>query len=161
MKVYLSGPISDCTYKGATGWREAVADELRQAGYTALDPMRGKSFLSNQKRIEREVYEGMHDPRLSDEALYQRDLADVTACDILLCNLSGATKVSIGSMFEVAWGALLHKIVVGVWDAGDIHDHPFPRRATIVFRSLEAAMEYILSCHVQPIEECGVCDAVH
>lgn len=144
--VYLSGPISGRTFADATGWREDAATLLTGAGFRVLDPMRGKSFLSTQKVIEREVYESVHNPILSDKALVNRDYADVMSSDIVLANLHGATAVSIGTTCEVALAHYLHKLVVLVIEPGNVHDHPFIREAGITFNGLSGALDYILSC---------------
>lgn len=146
--VYLSGPISGCTYEKATDWRTLAAAMLEPMGFWVLDPMRGKSFLSNQKKIEREVYEADHNPVLSDKALVNRDHADVVNADIVLVYLTGATTVSIGTMFELAWALHLRKIVVIVVEQGSVHDHPFVREAGVIFPTLAAALDYIESCAV-------------
>src|SRR5436309_14136370 len=132
MRVYLSGQISGMTFAGASDWRIIYGHMLRAAGFTVLDPMRGKSFLSNQKTIEREVYEQTKRVDLSDKALVIRDHADVVAADIVLVNLLPAERVSIGTMFELAWAKAYQKIVVIVMEPGNIHDHPFVREAGVI-----------------------------
>jgi nucleoside 2-deoxyribosyltransferase len=156
--VYLSGPISNMPYAGATDWREALTSILHNNGFRVLDPMRGKSFLSNQRRIEREVYEGLHNPVLSDKALVNRDHADVTEADIIIANLlpiaqgggdgPAGQRVSIGTMFELAWAMHMRKIVVIVIDPESSHNHPFVREAGVVFERLDEAVQYVLSCKV-------------
>jgi len=147
--VYLSGPISDMTYAGATGWREALANIFGNAGFRVLDPMRGKSFLSNQRRIERERYEAEGNPVLSDKALVNRDHADVTEADIIIANLLPGKTVSIGTMFELAWAMHMRKIVVIVMTPeSSVHNHPFVRESGVVFERLDDAVQYVLSCKV-------------
>lgn len=146
--VYLSGPISDMTFKGASDWREVMTSIFQHNGFRVLDPMRGKSFLSNQKSIKREVYEKMKRPDLSDKALVNRDHADVGDAEIIIVNLLPAKKVSIGTMFELAWAMHLRKIVVILMQEGNPHDHPFVRESGVVFERLDQAIEYVLSCKV-------------
>lgn len=149
-RAYLSGPITGCTYKGATEWRKAVRMDLEDAGFTVFDPMRGKSFLSNQTRISDEAGAGDKNPRISDKALVMRDRADVAAADIVLVNLLGARIVSIGTMFELAWANLLHKLTVIVVEPDNVHArHPFVRESGVVFTDLDAAVDYVKSCHVR------------
>jgi len=143
--VYLSGPISDMTYSGAADWREALTSIFLHNGFRVLDPMRGKSFLSTQARIKREVYEALERPDLTDKALVNRDHADVVTADIVLVNLLPAKQVSIGTMFELAWAMQKRKIVVIVMQEGNIHDHPFVRESGVIFTRLDYAVEYILS----------------
>jgi nucleoside 2-deoxyribosyltransferase len=149
-RAYLSGPITGCTYKGATEWRTSVRLELEDAGFTVLDPMRGKSFLSNQRRISDEAGASAINPRISDKALVMRDRSDVNATDIMLVNLLGSRIVSIGTMFELAWANLLHKLTVIVVEPENIHaKHPFVRESGVIFSDLEAAVDYVKSCHVR------------
>ena len=145
MKVYLSGPISDLTFADAAGWRSRVVQRL--GSWNTLDPLRGKSFLSNQRRIHREEYEAEKNPALSDEAIVGRDMADVSASDIVLINLLGATAVSIGTMQEQGQARAERKRVVLVMeDSGNIHDHPFVRQGAVRFNDLDVALDYIISC---------------
>ena len=148
-RVYLSGPITGCTYKGATEWRTSVRLELEDAGYMVLDPLRGKSFLSSQTRIAQEA-NTTDNPRISDKALVMRDRSDVNATDIMLVNLLGSRIVSIGTMFELAWANLLHKLTVIVVEPDNIHArHPFVRESGVMFSDLESAVDYVKSCHVR------------
>jgi hypothetical protein len=150
MNVYLSGPISGCTFKGASDWRNGVSSLLREAGFGVRDPLRGKSFLSNQKRtnsIDPKDYEALKRPDLSDKALVNRDHSDVVESGIVLVNLVNAERVSIGTMFELAWAMhMRHHAVIVMEPEGNIHDHPFVREAGVIFPDLEAAIDYILSC---------------
>lgn len=152
MRVYLSGPISDQAFKTATTWRDNAAAFLLKLGLTPLDPLRGKSFLSSQKKIEREIYEAMHNPILSDKALFSRDHQDVETADVVLVNLTEAKKVSIGTMFELAWAAHLRKLTVIAMGDGNVHDHPFVRESGIIFPTVEEALDYIASCRVDMVQ---------
>jgi hypothetical protein len=150
MNVYLSGPISGCTFKGASDWRDGVAGVLRGAGFGVRDPLRGKSFLSNQKKyanIDPSTYEPLKRPDLSDKALVNRDHSDIVESGIVLVNLIDAKRVSIGTMFELAWAMHLRRHAVIVMEPeGNLHDHPFVREAGVVFPDLDNAINYILSC---------------
>jgi hypothetical protein len=115
--------------------------------FTIRDPMRGKSFLSNQARIEREVYEKEHRPQLSDAAIVRRDTMDVMQSDILLVYLNDAATISIGTVCELYLGGFLNKLVVLVMKPENIHDHPFVRQNSVIFHELRDAIDYIISCH--------------
>jgi len=45
----------------------------------------------------------LQQPLVSPPGAVGRDRFDVQTCDLLLVNLLGATSVSIGTMFELAW----------------------------------------------------------
>jgi len=58
-----------------------------------------------------------------------RDYFDCTTCDILIVNLLGYTRVSIGTVMEIAW-AHAHRIpIICIMEEGNIHDHPMINEA--------------------------------
>jgi hypothetical protein len=86
---------------------------------------------------------------MSDKAFVQRDKLDVLACDIVLANFMDATKVSIGSLYELAWAEDHNKVVVVAMNKEDkLYNHPFIRETCIVFNTLEDSVDYILSCGI-------------
>lgn len=118
--VYLAGPITGLTYDGATDWREAVIKSF-PAHIKGLSPMRGKQYLGNSKEPIKDSYSEfvMSTPK----AIVTRDRFDATRCDVLLVNLLGATKVSIGTVMEIAW-ADAHRIpIVIAMEKNNPHDH--------------------------------------
>lgn len=123
--VYLAGPISGLDYKGATDWREVAVAELDEAGIKGLDPMRGKSYLSDMKDLDANctIY-GKINVMSSPKGILTRDRFDATRCDVLLVNLLGAERVSIGTVMEIAWADLCRTPIVCVVEAeGNLHDH--------------------------------------
>ncbi|MGZ5095552.1 MAG: hypothetical protein ACXWCH_30925, partial [Burkholderiales bacterium] len=53
-----------------------------------------------------------------------RDRFDATRCDVLLVNLLGTTRVSIGTVMEIAWAdAKRIPIVVAMEPQGNPHEH--------------------------------------
>jgi len=142
--VYLAGPITGCSYDGCTDWRKNVATLLNMVGYTCSSPMRGKQFLKDVKSIASTGYSGIAD----DHAVVKRDKNDVLNCDVLLINLEGASIVSIGSMFELAWGADHNKFCLVVLDENNPHDHCFVKQnASLVVPSLQAAVDYLVDVY--------------
>jgi nucleoside 2-deoxyribosyltransferase len=138
MNLYLAGPITGCTYKGATNWRALLAERAKELGYNVYSPMRGKEHLSRVKRLRPHGYDN---PTSTDKAIMRRDSFDVRRADVVLANLHGAEIVSIGTMFELAWGYILGKFVLVVMDDTDkIHDHAFVEQsASTIVESLEDA----------------------
>ena len=123
--VYLAGPITGLSYKGCTEWRDSVVTALAAHGITGLSPMRGKEYL-----------ETLNEPMTADGNRYQkfgtlstnrgimtRDHWDATRCDVLLVNLMGAPKVSIGTVMEIAWAWDNRIPVVCAMEEGNIHEH--------------------------------------
>ena len=144
MKVYLSGPISGKNFEGATSWRDDARRFLEGYGVEVLDPMRGKASLQGQGIIEDQP--AICDALIADAAIYRRDHWDVERCDAVLVNLSDSGKrVSIGTMFELAWAWQYRKIVILVLPEDNIHEHAFVRQASSVrVNNLNDALTLVL-----------------
>ena len=149
--VYLAGPISGLNYNGATEWRDHAIAELALAGIKGLSPMRAKDYL---KGVERDVgfsatceEYGHLSPLSGPRGIMTRDRFDATRCDVLLVNLLGATKVSVGTIMEIAWADLCRTpIVVAMEPTGNPHEHAMVTEA-IGFRcvTLDEALHVVLS----------------
>jgi nucleoside 2-deoxyribosyltransferase len=122
MKIYLAGPISHTSYGEATDWRQEVAERLSE--HTCLSPMRGKSYLSSEECIA-DSYEGT--PLSCSRGIITRDHWDSSRCDLMLVNLLGAERVSIGTMIELGWAYAYRKPVIVVMEEGGLHDHAMVR----------------------------------
>lgn len=125
-RIYLSGPIMDCSDNEHETWRMRAKQRL--AGrFVLLDPMR-RSFRDHEIDSANEIVEF--------------DLQDVRDADILLVNYN---KPSIGTSMEVFYAAHdLGKFVIGF--------SPFPfqdmspwmvRYCTKILPDLESALDYI------------------
>lgn len=128
--VYLAGPIAGLGYADAVDWREAVKRDLEATGIIrGLSPMRAKEYLAN---VERDVgfsatceEYGHLSPLSGPRGIMTRDHFDATRCDVLLVNLLGAKKVSIGTVMEIAWAwAKKTPVVVAIEpDGSNVHEH--------------------------------------
>jgi nucleoside 2-deoxyribosyltransferase len=138
---YLAGPITGLTYAGAIDWREYARERLHAMGIVGLSPMRGKTYLSREETIG-DAY-AQH-PLSTRTGILTRDRFDVMRCDLLLVNLLGAERVSIGTAMEVAWADAFRKPVVLVDTDGSTHDHAFIRAiAGYVVPTLEAGLNIV------------------
>jgi len=140
-KVYLCGPIQGESYAAATGWREEVENLLAYGDIDTLSPLRQKYFLVGTKEIE-----GAYPDQAlaTDAAVVGQCTWDIERCDVVLANFTGSTRVSIGSAFEFGFAYSLRKPIVTVLPAGNVHDHPFIRRAsTAIVDDLECAIEAV------------------
>jgi len=123
--VYLAGPISGRSFNGCTEWRHVAAVDLALAGIKAVSPMRGKEYLSHLEAISSDGREYAHLGVLSlPRGVMTRDRFDATRCDVLLVNLLGADRVSIGTVMEIAWADARRTPVVCVMEEqGNPHEH--------------------------------------
>lgn len=124
--VYLAGPISGLSYDESCNWRQQVIDRLPD-GIGGLSPMRAKSYLSTESSIGDQYPDW---PLSTQRGIYARDIFDCHRADVVLVNLLGAEKVSIGTVMEIAWAANNNVPVVLVMEKeGNIHDHAMIREA--------------------------------
>ena len=115
--------------------------QLTLAGWDVLIPMFGKGSLRTEMKFKAHNYRG---PLTTNHAIFSRDKWMVQQVDILFANFTGATIVSIGSMFELAWGSLLGKQVIVVIDKKNIHQHAFVlEAASIIFEDENEAISYL------------------
>jgi nucleoside 2-deoxyribosyltransferase len=90
---------------------------------STLSPMRGKQRLREiaAGSVILDSYEDNH--LTSVKGINTRDYNDVMRCDAVFVNFLGATKVSIGTVMEIAWAKAFLKPVVCVMDKDNIHNH--------------------------------------
>lgn len=124
--VYLAGPITGESYEGATDWREHVAGLLAAPSdpkrrIAAFSPLRCKPYLASEK-----VLGTAYDQHVLSTArgIFVRDYNDCRRCDALIVNFLGATRVSIGTVMEIAWAVAFRKPVIVVMEPrGNVHEH--------------------------------------
>lgn len=124
-KVYLAGPISGLTYDGAQEWRDVFRKEI-DSRIEAFSPLRGKEYLAMRGPLE-----GSYDefPLSTDQGITARDRYDCMGADLVVFNLLGATRVSIGTMIEFGWcDAARTPAIVIMEKSGNIHDYPMIRQ---------------------------------
>jgi nucleoside 2-deoxyribosyltransferase len=93
MKVYLAGPIFQCTDAEASDWRKDVELKLGPA-FICLDPM-ARDYRGREAECVKEIVEG--------------DKADIDAADVLLVN---HVKPSVGTSMEILYAFERGKPVV-------------------------------------------------
>ena len=123
--VYLTGPISGISLEVSTTWRAYAKMALQDVGITALSPMRDRSHYTTTNAI---VF----------------DYCDLLRSTVCLANFVGATQVSIGSMFELAWCYHLRKPVVAIFGEDRWHCHPFVQTAcNFVVPDLDTGLDIV------------------
>jgi len=152
--VYLAGAISGLTYDEASKWRDHVTNELGRFGIKCLSPLRAAIHLRHAGGLlsDCEIQEGtkpaveaMSTPR----GVIARDKFDATHCNILLVNLLGAKKVSIGTCVEIGWANALNIPIIVVMEKDNCHNHVFIREsASFITESLSDAV-YLIKAILQ------------
>lgn len=143
--VYLAGPITGLNYEGATDWRNYAAEVLQTAGIRARSPMRAKHYLAQLKSLSGTGEEYADLGVLSTQkSVTCRDRFDTRTCDVVLMNLLGATRISIGTMIEAGWADAFRVPIVLVIEPDNIHHHMMLREiAGFVVETLEEALHTI------------------
>lgn len=139
--IYLSAPISGLTASEAFLRFDMMKMDLK-GWYTILNPLTGKDYL---RALGDEILAATNvaGPLSADHPIFNRDHWMVTQADVVLVDLTGAKKVSIGCMFEMAWASHLDKHVILIMDAGNVHQHSFVKQAAhVVFSDYMDAMLY-------------------
>jgi len=144
--VYLCGPISGLEYNAARlSWRNEVSNALNDSNIDALSPMRFKSYLEAEKDLASgNDYAGVN-VLSTARGIVARDRYDTQRCDVVLCNLLGSKKVSIGSMIELGWcDSMRIPLVMIMENEGNIHDHAMVRElADFIVPTVDEAVEVI------------------
>lgn len=125
--VYLAGPILSKDYEGAVNWRKEVIGELAKHGIKGLSPMRAKEFLQRSSGQLNSEHMATH-PLTTDDGITARDRWDVERSGLVLFNLLGAERVSIGTMVEYGWADAFRKPkILTMEKAGNPHEHQMVR----------------------------------
>ena len=136
--AYLAGPITGTSYDGSTSWREAATVELAKHGITGLSPMRGKDYLANRTSIS-DAYDEF--ALSTQKAVVTRDRWDCQRSDVVVVNVLGAERVSIGTVMEFGWADAARRPIILAMQEGNPHDHAMVREvAGFIVPSLEAAV---------------------
>ena len=140
--VYLSGPITGLSYTDAAeGWRRRYADCLADSpAIGLLSPMRGCEHL----HVGDEPMDALGDASdvlTSPAGITSRDRFDVGRSTIMVVNVIGAERVSIGTMIEIGWAdAVRVPIILVMEPEGNIHDHAMVvHMCDYIVHSVEAA----------------------
>lgn len=153
-KVYLAGPITGLNYDGAVDWRNYATEKLRPI--KGFSPMRGKEYLQREFAEKEFTSDGdaykHFSVMSSNRGIMTRDRYDATTCDVILVNLLGAPRVSIGTVMEIAWAdANRIPIVCAMEKEGNVHEHGMVTEA-IGFRTetLDGAIHIVRTILLGP-----------
>jgi len=140
-KVYLAGPITGQSYDGSTTWRDEVKLELETSGIDGYSPMRGKAYLSGEDRVK----DSYSDYTMSSiNGINVRDFNDVKTSDAILVNFLGcASRVSIGTVMEIAWSRAFQIPIVIIMEENNVHEHGMLTFGNIVVRTIDDGVKAI------------------
>ena len=125
--VYLAGAITGHSFDAATDWRDQAIQVFSAAGIDAYSPLRAKVYLQQETMME-DTYE--EQVMSSQRGIFVRDHFDCRVRDGLFVNLLETTRVSIGTVMEIAWADAYRKPIVLVMEkTGNLHDHAMIREA--------------------------------
>lgn len=125
-KVYLAGPISGLSFDEGQNWREEFSTKI-DPRIECYSPLRGKDYLTAHGKLE-----GAYDefPLSSARGITERDRFDCIGADLVICNVHGAKRVSIGTMIELGWADANRIPVVLIMEEGNVHEHPMVQQTT-------------------------------
>ena len=145
MKVYLAGPISGQTFNECTNWRDEIKKELenRTGGLiVGYSPMRGKAYLSKEDKIK-DSYS--NHTMSSINGINVRDYNDCKTAAAIFVNFLGCgTKVSIGTVMEIAWARAFQIPIVIVMEKDNIHNHGMLNFGNIIVETVEEGVDAIV-----------------
>lgn len=141
--IYLVGPVIGLGIHGMQDWRQEERKKLEPMGFRILSPLAGEALLWPDGKIVAKTPKGV--PADVARSVFNADRARVAQSDILLCNFKDAKKVSIGSIFEMAWGFEWNKLIIVVAGKRNIHMHPWVRGilAGPIFSHMNEANKYL------------------
>lgn len=149
-KVYLAGPITGSSWSQSEDWRNSLKQKAKKFTITDTDggmwcdvkypfedvrfysPLRGKDYLKGPEAIKDSYTEHKFS---TAKSIMLRDHYDVETADAVIANLTGATRVSIGTVMEIAWAYAYRKPVICIIEepekqeigfaasSGNIHEH--------------------------------------
>ena len=131
-KIYLAGPISGVSWDTATEWRRDFSKKLQRISPVlhAASPLRKKEYLSGRESIATFVEESLS-PLSTARGIMTRDHWDCMDSHLIVANLLGTQRVSIGTVMEIAWAHAYRKPLILVMEkTGNPHDHPMITEAT-------------------------------
>lgn len=126
-KVYLAGPISGLTYDSAQDWRDEFSAMVDRSKIECFSPLRGKQYLRNRGPLEGSYSES---PLSTDMGITTRDRFDCMGADLVVFNLLGAERISVGTMIELGWADAARRPAILIMEDGNPHDHPMVRMTT-------------------------------
>lgn len=147
-RVYLCGPITGLHFDEAKDWRDSSSEFVQRLvalGWKPLSPMRNKEKFRTSEPLSAFFDEGA-------DAVHQ-DLVDIDNSQVVIVNVLGAKRVSLGSMAEMGYAYARGVPIILVSEGEEnVHHHVFPQyMATIVVDNLVDALEELVTYPRDPV----------
>lgn len=125
--VYLAGPITGLTYDEGQDWRTYAQNWLDNEGIDGFSPLRAKGYLKSLGALDSggtpdSAYWGLNELS-SPSGITTRDRFDCMGRDLVLANLLGAERISVGTCIELGWADASRTPLVVVMEEGNVHTH--------------------------------------
>lgn len=126
MAIYLAGPITGASYSEARfGWRNDLALKVKRYvpfDVELLSPMRNTEDHAGVKCLASPAKDEPN-TMLTARGTMTRDFADIRRCDLFVCCLTEATRVSIGTMIELGYARAEGKPILMIYNGNPVHEH--------------------------------------
>lgn len=145
--VYLAGPITGTSYGECTDWRKAAKSLFDAVGIDGMSPMRHKDYLSSESKVG-DCYNNTI--LSSQRGITARDRFDTQRADLVLVNMLGAQRPSLGTVLEIAWADSKRIPIVLIMEPeGNVHDHAMirelcPFRVETIDEGVSTAVKILL-----------------
>jgi nucleoside 2-deoxyribosyltransferase len=144
MKIYCGHQISGLRVEEVVSYYDQVRFDLEKIGYTVLSPMTAKDDQFNMLNKDEVFVPGGYSGVASDHSIVERDCWMVSQADIILMNLLGMKKASIGCISETAWAFLLRKHVVLLMEKDNPHQHAFIKEMSdVLLETYDQGIAYL------------------
>ena len=123
MKIYLAGPVEQCSVDEINLWRDYVKKRL--LNYAIIEP---------EKNL------------ISSKEIFKTNKRDVENTDITFAFLPkniNSRRVSYGTIFEISYAYSLNKEIIIVSDDFYVHNHPVMKEIGKHFNDLDFAISYL------------------
>ena len=129
MKIYLAGPIEQCSIDEIKLWRDYLKKRL--LNYEIIEPEKN---LISSKEIFR---------------TNKRDVENADITFVFLPKKINERRPSYGTIFEISYAYTLDKEIIIVSDDEFVHSHPIMKEIGNHFNDLDSAIDYIYNRYLK------------
>ncbi|HKM20132.1 MAG TPA: nucleoside 2-deoxyribosyltransferase [Candidatus Dojkabacteria bacterium] len=137
--VYFAHPISGVSLEVVQQYYDDIRKMFGKICFvqTPMDVV-ARTDLSERK-------ESFKDPAMVNDVITNRDYKFVEGCNVIFANLSKCTRVSIGTVMEIAWAYAHHKYIIIVMDKEGLHEHGMILGThPVVFTDFNSAAQHLV-----------------